>query len=161
MNEHGRRIDEVLRDIAMPVELPRSVRPEALFADNQLDRLLAGVVVPADLAERVHARVGTRSPRRRNGAIDLTRFTRDHEAASEAASEANGPRPAPRHRERTARGLLGLARETASVALALGLAAGGLEIALRAEPRLGMGLSERLAWLGVAWRVRTFLLRVN
>ena len=91
MNEQGRTIDEVLRDIAMPVELPRSVRPEALFADDQLDRLLAGVVVPADLAERVHARVGTRIPRRRNGAIDLTRFTRDHEAAS----EANGPRPAP------------------------------------------------------------------
>ena len=133
MNEQGRTIDEVLRDIAMPVELPRSVRPEALFADDQLDRLLAGVVVPADLAERVHARVGTRIPRRRNGAIDLTRFTRDHEAAS----EANGPRPAPRHRERTARGLLGLARETASVALALGLAGliavAGVEFSRRLE----------------------------
>ena len=112
MNEQGRTIDEVLRDIAVPVELPRSVRPEALFADDQLDRLLAGVVVPTDLAERVHARVGTRIPRRRNGAIDLTRFARDHEAVS----EIDGQRPAPRHRERTARGLLGLARETASVA---------------------------------------------
>ncbi len=42
-------------------------------------------------------------------------------------------------------------------ALALGLAAGGLEIALRAEPRLGMGLSERLAWLGVAVLLSTAL----
>ncbi|MEX1076234.1 MAG: hypothetical protein WED27_07245 [Pirellulales bacterium] len=133
MNEHGRTIDEVLRDIAVPVELPRSVRPEALFADDQLDRLLAGVVVPADLAERVHARVGTRIPRRRNGAIDLKRFTRDHEAAS----EADGPRAAPRHRERTARGLLGLARETASVVMALGLAGliavAGVEFSRRLE----------------------------
>ena len=133
MNEQGRTIDEVLRDIAVPVELPRSVRPEALFADDQLDRLLAGVVVPTDLAERVHARVGTRIPRRRNGAIDLTRFARDHEAVS----EADGPRPAPRHRERTARGLLGLARETASVAMALGLAGliavAGVEFSRRLE----------------------------
>ena len=137
MNEHGRTIDEVLRDIAVPVELPRSVRPEALFADDQLDRLLAGVVVPTDLAERVHARVGTRIPRRRNGAIDLTRFARDHEAAS----EADGPRPAPRHRERTARGLLGLARETASVAMALGLAGliavAGVEFSRRLEGPVG------------------------
>ena len=35
-------------------------------------------------------------------------------------------------------------------ALVLGLTAGGLEIALRAAPRLGMDLGERLAWLAVA-----------
>jgi arylsulfatase A-like enzyme len=35
-------------------------------------------------------------------------------------------------------------------ALLLGLAAGGLEIALRAAPRLGMELGDRLAWLAVA-----------
>jgi choline-sulfatase len=35
-------------------------------------------------------------------------------------------------------------------ALALGLCAGGLEIALRAAPRLGMDTAERVAWLAVA-----------
>ncbi len=114
MSDH-RRIDDALRSTPVPEGLQSRLRPEALFADNEIDRLLAKVPVPPGLADRIRNAIVEQPNRHRDGAIDLSRF-----GTSSRIDKIPLARPtvlAPRHRS----GLVSLARDITSVAVALGL----------------------------------------
>lgn len=133
MNDDGRLIDDALRNVPLPLDWPAGLRPEAVFADDELDRMLAAVAVPADLAARIRVGLEAQPTRRRDGTVDLERL-------SDAAA---GHRPRGQAASRAARAgrwsleLPRLAREAASVAMALGLAGllvvAGIEFSRRLE----------------------------
>jgi hypothetical protein len=133
MNDDGRLIDDALRNVPLPPAWPAGLRPEAVFADDELDRLLAAVAVPADLAPRIRAGLEAQPTRRRDGTVDLERLRGDA-----AGLRLQGP--GSNRAERAGRWSLELprlAREAASVAMALGLAGllavAGIEFSRRLE----------------------------
>ncbi len=133
MNDDGRLIDDALRNVPLPPAWPAGLRPEAVFADDELDRMLAAVPVPADLAPRIRAGLEAQPTRRRDGTVDLERLRGDA-----AGLRLQGP--GSNRAERAGRWALELprlAREAASVAMALGLAGllavAGIEFSRRLE----------------------------
>ena len=74
MTDSDRHLDDDLRRVPLPEHLRGSLAPEALFADAPLDRLLAAVVVPDGLADRVRSAARSSEHRPRDGVLDLSRF---------------------------------------------------------------------------------------
>ncbi len=126
-----RTIDESLKSIRLPEGLDGKLRPEALFDDAAIDRMLAGVTVPAGLAERIHAAASSGRTAPSKNVIDLTRFMADAGHTPNA-----GATPVLRPARRGAI-MPGLVRDFASVATALGLvgvlALAGVEFSRRLE----------------------------
>jgi hypothetical protein len=132
MTDSDRPLDDDLRRVPLPEHLRGSLAPEALFADAPLDRLLAAVVVPDGLAERVRSAARSGEHRPRDGVVDLARFADLGGDRSRAT-----PTPAATVVRRRVNRLLGLAREAGRVAAALGLAVtlavAGIEASRRLE----------------------------
>jgi hypothetical protein len=119
MTDSDRQLDDVLRGVPLPEQFRASLAPQALFADAALDRLLAAVVVPETLADRVRSAARSGDHRPRDGVVDLTRFTElgdDRLPATPTQAATTVPRRVVR--------VLGLAREAGRVAAAIGLAVG-------------------------------------
>jgi len=140
MNDDGGLIDDALRNVPLPPAWPATLQPEALFADEQLDRMLAAVAVPADLATRIRAGLEAQPTRRRDGTVDLERLSGDATAGHRPRGRASNR---PGRVGRWTLELPRLAREAASVAMALGLAGvlavAGIEFSRRLELPRGAG----------------------
>ena len=139
MTDPDRQLDDDLRRVPLPENLRAALSPEALFAEAAIDRLLAAVVVPPGLAERVQAAARAGDAAARNGVVDLSRFASHPEPARLERPAAGGSARRPR------RGLR-LLREAGRVAAALGLAfllaTAGIQLSRRLE---GRGGAERTA----------------
>jgi hypothetical protein len=137
MTDPDRQLDDDLRRVPLPANLRAALSPEALFAEAAIDRLLAAVVVPPGLAERVQAAARAGDAAARNGVVDLSRFAGRHEPAPLERPAAGGSARRPR-------GRLTLLREAGRVAAALGLAfllaTAGIQLSRRLE---GPGGAER------------------
>jgi len=138
MSDDGHLIDEALRNVSLPPDWNGRLRPEVLFADPQIDRLLADVAVPADLGERIRGGFDRQPGRRQDGTIDLGRM------AGTVPPAGQGVAPRLRRRFRAAvwlsvqpGALGGLVREAAAVAASLGLMVlvtmAGIEFSRRLE----------------------------
>lgn len=73
-------IDNAIRSVDVPTGLRGRLRPESLFDDSEIDRLLGNVAVPANLTDSIRAAVRAGPAGRRKSAIEPSR----------------GPAPAPK-----------------------------------------------------------------
>ena len=147
MTDSDRHLDDDLRRVPLPEHLRGSLAPEALFADAPLDRLLAAVVVPDGLADRVRSAARSSEHRPRDGVLDLSRF-----ADLGGDRSRDTPTPAVTGVRRRVHRLLGVAREAGRVAAALGLAVmlavAGIEASRRLEgpaARMARGVGDPAA----------------
>ena len=107
-------IDDAIRRVALPDDLRARLSPASLFADDELDRLLARVPVPPGLHESIRSSVGAQPTRFQNGALDLSRFS-----GSEASRAGSPLSPVPAVYRRSS--VTSAARDLLSVLAALGL----------------------------------------
>jgi len=144
MTDRDGQLDDDLRRVPLPGDLPASVRGERLFDDSAIDRLVGRVAVPPGLAERVRRCVEQGTPA--TGVVDLSRFAAGRPGEQPAAATetpaattahtqtalvAAGKLPVGRWRRGLNRALK-VAREAGTVAAALALtllvAAVGMEV---------------------------------
>lgn len=109
-----RFIDDALARVPVPKDLRAKLRPDSLFADAELDRLLTAVPVPVGLEDSIRSSVQCQLTRFQDGALDLSRFATGR--GPDAASPLH-PNVTPRQRI----GLPSVVGEIVSVITALGL----------------------------------------
>ncbi len=129
MSDH-RFIDDALGRVPLPKDLRGRLRPESLFADSELDRLLTAVPVPSGLEETIRAKARSEQPHAHERSTDFSRG-----ATRRPTDPEPSRRPVPMRRE--AAGFPSVLRDIVSVLSALGLviivAVAGIEFSRQLE----------------------------
>lgn len=130
MSDPQRFIEDALGRVTVPDDLRARLSPESLFADAELDRLLARVPVPPELNDAIRRGVRSQPTRFQDGALDLSLFATDR-------GNGSGKPPRPDLVLRSRSRLPSVARDIVSVITALGLvivlAVAGIEVSRQLE----------------------------